>query len=72
MHMKDWTVVYKSQISSRAEIVKSVLVDRTIDAVIINKKDSTLHLNNGQIEVLVQKSQVLEAMKIINDEITFD
>lgn len=69
--MKDWTVVYKSQISSRAEIVKSVLADRTIDAVIINKKDSTLHLNNGQIEVLVQKSQVLEAMKIINDEISF-
>jgi len=30
-----------------------------------------LHLNNGQIEVQVQKSQVLEAMKIINDEISF-
>ena len=69
--MKDWTVVYKSQISSRAEIVKSVLVERAIDAVIVNKKDSTLHLNNGQIEVLVQKNQVLEAMKIINDEISF-
>lgn len=69
--MKDWTVVYKSQISSRAEIVKSVLVERAIDAVIVNKKDSTLHLNNGQIEVQVQKSQVLEAMKIINDEISF-
>lgn len=71
MPMKDWTVVYKSQISSRAEIVKSVLVERAIDAVIVNKKDSTLHLNNGQIEVLVQKNQVLEAMKIINDEISF-
>jgi len=69
--MKDWTVVYKSQISSRAEIVKSVLVERAIDAVIVNKKDSTLHLNNGQIEVQVQKNQVLEAMKIINDEISF-
>ena len=69
--MKDWSVVYKSPINSRAEIVKGVLKERNIDAVIINKKDTTLHLNNGQIEVLVQKNSVLEAMKIINDEITF-
>jgi len=70
--MKDWTVVYKSPNNSRTEIVKGVLTDRGINAVIINKKDSTLHLNNGQIEVLVQKSSALDAMKIINDEITFD
>lgn len=70
--MKDWTVVYKSTINSRPEIVKGVLTDRGINAVIINKKDSTLHLNNGQIEVLVQKTSALEAMKIINDEITFN
>jgi len=70
--MKDWTVVYKSTISSRTEIVKGVLKDRGIDSVIINKKDSTLHVDHGQIEVLVQQNSVLEAMKIINDEITFD
>lgn len=70
--MKDWTVVYKSTIISRTEIVKGVLKDRGIEAVIINKKDSTLHLDHGQIEVLVQKNSVLEAMKIINDEITFN
>lgn len=69
--MKDWSVVYKSTIISRAEIVKGVLIDREIEAVIINKKDTTLHLNNGQIEVLVQKQNVIDAMKIINDEITF-
>lgn len=70
--MKEWTVVYKSQISSRTEIVKGVLADRGIDAVIMNKKDSTLHIDHGQIEVQVRKSDVLEAMKIINDEISFD
>jgi len=70
--MKDWTVVYKSPISSRIEIVKGVLADRGIDAVIVNKKDSTLHLSHGQNEVQVQKEQVLDAMKIINDEITFE
>jgi len=70
--MKDWSVVYKTPIMSRAEIVKGVLSDRGIDAVIVNKKDSTLHLNHGQIEVLVQNNQALEAMKIFNDEITFE
>ncbi len=69
--MKDWTVVYKTPIFSRAEIVKGVLIDRDIDAVIINKKDSTIHINHGQIEVMVQKDQVLSAMKIVNDEISF-
>ncbi len=69
--MKDWTVVFKSPISSRAEIVRGVLNDRGIEAVIINKKDSSLHFNIGQIEVLVPNEQVLESLKIVNDEISF-
>ena len=70
--MKDWTVVYKTPISSRAEIVKGVLMDRGITAVIINKKDSSIQINNGQVEVMVPRDQVLNAMKIVNDEITFE
>ena len=69
--MKDWTVVYKTPINSRAEIVKGVLIDRSIEAVIVNKKDSTLHFSHGQNEVLVPSEKVLKAMKIVNDEITF-
>jgi len=69
--MKDWTVVFKSPISSRSEIVRGVLNDRGIDAVIINKKDSTIHFNIGQVEVLVPKDQVLGSLKIVNDEISF-
>jgi hypothetical protein len=70
--MKEWTVVYKSHISSRTEIVKGVLTDRGFDVVIVNKKDSTIHIDHGLIEVQVKKSDALEAMKIINDEISFD
>jgi len=69
--MKDWTVVYKSPIYSRAEIVKGVLIEQGIDAVIINKRDSSIHFAHGQVEVLVHRNQVLGAMKIINSEITF-
>ncbi len=70
--MKDWSVVYKSAIRSRTEIVKGILIDRGIGAVIVNKKDSSLHLTHGQVEILVQKGDVLEAVKIIKDEITFE
>ena len=70
--MKDWSVVYKSTIRSRAEIVKGILIDRGIEAVIVDKKDSSLHLTHGQIEILVHKNDVLEAIKLIKDEITFE
>lgn len=70
--MKDWAVVYKSPNHSRAEILKGVLNYRGIEAVIINKQDSTVHMSHGQIEIHVQRDNILSAMKIINDEITFD
>lgn len=70
--MKDWTVVYKSPIASRAEIVKGVLIERDIDAVIINKKDSSIHIDHGLVEVLVHRDNLLNAMNIINGEITFN
>lgn len=69
--MKDWNVVYKSTILTRVEIVKGVLNDRGIDAISIDKKDSSLHIPHGQIEIMVKQSDVLSAIKIINDEITF-
>ena len=69
--MKDWNIVFKTKNNSRAEIVKGVLTERNINAVIINKKDSSLHLSHGQIEVLVPRDDVLKAVKIVNDEIAF-
>lgn len=70
--MKDWNIVYKTPIISRAEIVKGVLNGRDIEVVIVNKKDSTLHFSHGLAEVLVPNDKVLKAVKIVNDEITFN
>ncbi len=70
--MKDWTIVYKSPISSRAEIVKGVLIENEIEAVIVNKKDSTLHFSHGQIEVLVPNKKAMSAKKLVADEIAFE
>ncbi len=70
--MKDWTLVYKTPIHSRAEIVKGVLIDREIDAVIINKKDSTIHISHGLVEVMVPGKDTIRAKKIVEDEIKFE
>lgn len=69
--MKGWSVVYKTQMLSRAEIVKSLLAEKGISAFIVNKRDSALHLSHGQLEILVPCDVVLRAVKIVNDEIAF-
>jgi Zn-dependent membrane protease YugP len=69
--MKNWTIVYKTKDISRAEIVKGVLNENGIQAVIVNKSDSSLPLSYGQMEILVPRDVVLRAVKIVNDEIAF-
>jgi hypothetical protein len=69
--MKNWTIVYKTKDISRAEIVKGVLTENGIQAVIVNKSDSSLPLSYGQMEILVPRDVVLRAVKIVNDEIAF-
>ena len=72
--MKDWVVVYRlpTYSSSRAEIIRGILSESGIEAVIVNKKDSMVHMSGGEIEVQVPRSKVLSAIKIINDEISFE
>jgi len=65
--MADWIIVYKSAVLNKVEIVKAVLADNQIDAVIINKTDSMhLHLNNGDIELHVNSNDVINAKHIIS------
>ena len=70
--MKEWSIVYKTSILSRAEIVRSILQDRGLEAIIMNKKDSTIHISHGLIEVLVPNDHLLKALKIVNDELSFE
>ena len=70
--MTGWSAVYKTPTLSRAEIVRGILSELGITAVVINKKDTTLHMFNGQVEVMVQQEDVVRALKIIEDEISFE
>ena len=64
--MADWVVIYKCTTLNNANIVKDVLTEHQIDAVIINKTDSMhIHLTNGDIEVHVNSSNVINAKHLI-------
>jgi hypothetical protein len=67
--MSNWQKVFSDNLEYRAEIVRAVLDDKGLNPVLINKKDSTYHF--GQFEVHVEPSDVLEALKIIRDDIKF-
>ncbi|MDH5608813.1 MAG: hypothetical protein OEY56_04985 [Cyclobacteriaceae bacterium] len=67
--MAVWQKVYEDQALYRAEIVKSVLEDRGLSPVIVNKKDSSIQF--GHYEVQVAPDDVLQSIKIIKEEISF-
>ena len=69
--MATWQTVFKSENSVRAEIVKDVLLGRDITALIVNKRDSSYN-TFGFFEVVVHNDNVIEALRIIEDEIVFE
>ncbi len=68
--MANWQAVYKDGSDHRVTIVRDVLVDRDLDAIILNKKDS--HHGFGYLEVQVPADHVILALKIIEEEIHFE
>ncbi|MDN3668848.1 DUF2007 domain-containing protein [Echinicola jeungdonensis] len=68
--MKRWQKVFESSTLIRAEIVKGVLVEKGITAIVLNKKESVYQIH-GSYQVMVSTDQALEAINIIKNEITF-
>ncbi len=67
--MGSWKKVFDTERMHEAEIVKGVLMENDIHAVVVNKKDS--YYKFGHYEVMVEIEQLLKAIKIIQDEIQF-
>ncbi len=63
-----WEKVMVTEISSKAEISRMVLENNGVQAVLLNKKDSSYLL--GVFEVYVPVDQAAFAMQILNNEIT--
>ena len=68
--MSKWVKAYKTEHLYRAEIVKGVLADHEVPAVVVSKKDRVYNL--GHYEVHVGADDVVKAFKIITDDITFE
>ncbi|GAA0879334.1 hypothetical protein GCM10009119_23020 [Algoriphagus jejuensis] len=68
--MENWIKVFEDQNQIRAEIVKAVLEENGISAVVMSKKETVYNVF-GTHEVLVPQADGLAAMQLIQNEITF-
>lgn len=68
--MENWIKVFESSMQVRAEIVKGVLEEHQIQAVVLNKKE-TVYQIFGNYEVHIQRENMIQANNLIQNEITF-
>lgn len=68
--MSTWQTVFQSSNPHQTEIVKDILVNAGLQAVVFNKQDYAYKF--GTLEVKVNPDSVIRALKIIEDEISFD
>jgi predicted glycosyltransferase len=68
--MENWIKVFEDQNQIRAEIVKGVLEEKGVPAVVLNKKESVYHVF-GTYQVLVPNDQAIQALQLIQHEIEF-
>jgi hypothetical protein len=70
--MSTWSSVFKSKLEHQAQIVRDVLLNHEVPAVVVNKTDSSYRVLDGPHEVRVPADKVLTALKIIENDITFE
>lgn len=68
--MQNWIKVFEDGKQIRAEIVKGVLEENEIQAVVLSKKE-TVYQIFGTYEVLVKREDAMNATKLIQNAITF-
>lgn len=63
---KDWVKVFGSNISFESEIIKGMLLENEIDAVVVNRQDSSfVQMLPGMDEVYVHNSNEAKAKELI-------
>jgi len=65
---KDWVKIFATDQTFRAEIVKGMLIENGVNAVLVNRVDSSyLTALPGMAELYVHQSQASDAMTLIQD-----
>lgn len=62
---KNWVNIFTTNQAYLAEIIKDVLADNDMQAVIINKQDSA-YVTIGDIDIYVKAKNVIKAKFLIN------
>jgi hypothetical protein len=63
---KTWTKIYTTSDVYKIELLRGLLMDNEIDAVVINKKDSAYLI--GDAELYVKADHVIIAKRLINQQ----
>jgi hypothetical protein len=63
---KDWVKIYSTDVNYKAELLRGLLFENNIEAVIINKKDSSYLF--GELELYVSTDNVIKAKHIITTQ----
>lgn len=61
---KNWIVVFTDNFLPKVELVKSMLLQHNIPAIIFNQQD-TAHRTFGEISLLVDRANFLKALHLI-------
>jgi len=61
---KDWIKLFSTDRPYQAELARQILEENGIQAVVINKKDSS-YLMFGETEVYVNQDEVIKAKQLI-------
>jgi hypothetical protein len=62
---KNWVCIYSTNTAYQAEIIKDVLNENDIDAVIINKQDSTYLF--GSLEIYIERDNAIRGKHLLDD-----
>lgn len=62
--MDNWVAVFETDQAYRAEMVKDILCDHNIEAIVLNQKDSS-YIMLGSIRVMINQKDIEKATEIL-------
>jgi len=65
---KDWIKIFSTDRPFEAEMVKGMLLENGVNAVLLNRQDSSyIQALPGQAEIYVHSSQITQALELMNE-----
>jgi hypothetical protein len=61
---KNWICVYRSSLLHNVELMRSILQERNLEAIVVNKQDS-FYPTIGEIELFVRRDSFIAAKNIV-------